>query len=116
MIRLHGTRLSALFLVIAFLAGGYGLTGLDAFLFHSTPHAVRADVAHLDQPGGCGAHAEQCVLALTGARPQYATPASAKVQLGSVVLRAQIPASTIHPPPLRGTLQLPRAPPHASAR
>jgi hypothetical protein len=55
-------RLGALLLLVAFAGGGPGLPELDALLFHSHAELVRADVAHVDLPGGCGAHVEKCVL------------------------------------------------------
>src|SRR3954471_24189390 len=104
MIRAHGRRLGALFLLTAFLVGGYGLSDLDAFLFHSGSHEVRTDVAHFDQPGGCGAHSERCVLALSTARAQAAGSDPVTLRLTPVVL---IPpaASPIHRPAARHSLQ-----------
>ena len=116
MIRATGRRLGALFLLTAFLAGGYGLSDFDALLFHSNGHGTRPDVAHLDQPGGCGAHAERCALALSAATPQYIGQAPIKVRVSPAVARPSIsPAPAPRPAPV-ATLQLPRAPPHASAR
>jgi hypothetical protein len=116
MIRPSGRRLGALFLLTAFLAGGYGLSDLDAFLFHSTHHAVRADVAHLDQPGGCGAHSERCVLALATARPQYAGSGPVRVEFSPVVSNPQASVTPVNRSPTRPSLQYSRAPPRASAR
>ena len=116
MIRRGSRRLGALFLLTAFLAGGFGLSDLDAALFHSQPRGVRADVAHLEQPGGCGAHAEHCVLALATARVATAAAAPVKVRLTPQV--SQVPAaapSTVWSAS-RTSLQYSRAPPHASAR
>ena len=116
MIRPSARRLAALFLLTAFLAGGYGLSDLDALLFHSSTHRARADVAHLDQPGGCGAHAERCVLALSTARPQQVGLAPVKIRLNPVVSRPPVAITPIDRSVATGTLKLPRAPPHASAR
>jgi len=116
MIRSRGRRLGALFLLTAFLTGGYGLSDLDAFLFHSSAHPVRADVSHVDQPGGCGAHAERCVLALSSARPQQVAPTPVKLRLNPVASRPFIAVAPIDRSVATGTLQLPRAPPRASAR
>jgi hypothetical protein len=116
MIRPSGRRLGALFLLTAFLAGGYGLSDLDALLFHSSTHGARADVAHLDQPGGCGAHAERCALALTTARPQQVGLAPVKIRLNPVVSHPPVSNAPIDRSAATGTLPLPRAPPHAPAR
>jgi hypothetical protein len=54
-------RLATLLLTLAFVGGGFGLADLDALLYHGG----RADAPrgpHYDQTGGCGAHAEHCVL------------------------------------------------------
>ena len=53
-------RVYALLLAIAF-AGGVALPDADALLYHSGP--ATAGIPHFDQPGGCGSHAEHCVLA-----------------------------------------------------
>jgi hypothetical protein len=59
-------------LFVAFAGGDLGLPELDALLFHSHAEVVRADVAHVDLPGGCGAHAEKCVLSVFLSGPQLA--------------------------------------------
>jgi hypothetical protein len=118
MIRATGRRFGALFLLTAFLAGGYGLSDLDAFLFHSSIHSGqngRADVAHLELPGGCGAHAERCVLAVATARPAVAGSAPAKVRLAPNVSQPLSPRPPVHPSVGRVSLQHSRAPPRASA-
>jgi hypothetical protein len=116
MIRPHGRRLGALFLLTAFLAGGFGLSDLDAFLFHSNPHGARGDAAHLEQPGGCGAHSERCVLAVATANAAVAASAPVKVRLSPLVFAPQTFATPVHRPITRGSLQYSRAPPRASAR
>jgi hypothetical protein len=115
MSRSSGRRLGALFLLTAFVAGGFGLSDLDALLFHSSTHGARADVAHLDQPGGCGAHAERCVLALSTARPQQVGLAPVKIRLSPVVSRALVTIAPVDRSVATHTLKLPRAPPHAPA-
>ncbi len=116
MIRPLGRRLGALLLLTAFLVGGFGLSDLDAFLFHSNPHGARADAAHLEQPGGCGAHAERCVLAVATARAAAAGSAPVKVRLSPLVFAPQTFATPVHRSIARGSLQYSRAPPRASAR
>jgi hypothetical protein len=64
-------RLSALLLLTVFVGGGFGLSDLDALLYHSG-HRAPAELPHYDQPGGCGAHAERCVLALAASLRQLA--------------------------------------------
>lgn len=107
-------RLSRLFLVVAFVGSGFGLPEVDALLYHSSGHAPPADVAHVDLPGGCGAHAEHCVLALTTSLRQLGVTTTA----GLRVLRVE----TVYPVPAlmpallsadRTNLQPSRAPPVA---
>jgi hypothetical protein len=73
-------RLGAALLLIAFAGGGPGLPELDAILFHSHGEIIRADVAHLELPGGCGAHVEKCVLSAVLAGPQLAEFGLVKVR------------------------------------
>ncbi len=67
MIRLP-RRLAAL--LFAFVGGGFGLPDLDALLYHSAGRGAPAEVPHFDLPGGCGAHAEHCVLAVAASLRQ----------------------------------------------
>jgi hypothetical protein len=64
--------LGALFLLTVFVGGGFGLPDVDALLYHSITRASRPDVAHVDLPGGCGAHSEKCALTTTASAPQLA--------------------------------------------
>jgi hypothetical protein len=80
-------RLGALLLLVAFAGGGPGLPDLDALLFHSHPDVVRANVAHVDVPGGCGAHVERCVLSATLCGPQLVELGLLKVRGTRVVSR-----------------------------
>jgi hypothetical protein len=118
MIRTRGHRLGALFLLIAFVAGGYGIADLDALFFHSGVQGARADVPHLDQPGGCGSHSERCALVQSSARPQQVGAASVKIRLNPIVARPLVALAPIDRSEVSGTLPLPRAPPlrHASTR
>lgn len=109
-------RLGALFLLTAFLGGGYGLSDVDAVLFHSSHHGARADVAHLDQPGGCGAHSEHCVLALATARPQHAGSGLVKLRVNPVASKPHAATKPVPRSPATGSLHYSRAPPRASAR
>ena len=106
-------RLYALLLAAAFMAG-VGQTDADALLYHSGgPHP--ADVPHFDQPGGCGSHAEHCVLAFTASLRQLA---SGLVRLPDLTLAKPLstsarPTDTLRPAD-RINLQPTRAPPTAS--
>ena len=115
-IRSHCRRLGALFLLTAFIGGGFGLSDLDAVLFHSSPHGARADVAHFDQPGGCGAHAERCVLAVATARVASVVPVPVKIRLSPVAIRPLAWTAPVRPSSFRGSHQHSRAPPRASVR
>lgn len=104
-------RLAGLFLALAFVGGGFGLADSDALLYHAdragTPHGP-----HYDQPGGCGAHAEHCVLAVSGSIRQ----ALAALGSLSITTRSSGPAAPHQPaaiprPTDRVNLQPTRAPP-----
>jgi hypothetical protein len=107
-------RLSALFLTTVFLGSGFALPDLDALLYHSSGVA-QPDVGHVDLPGGCGAHAEQCALTLATPITQLAPaiPAVRSISIPparSVILPVEAPPATqprlLHPP---------RAPPVAAS-
>jgi hypothetical protein len=84
-------RFSALFLTAVFLGSGFALPELDALLYHSSGVA-QPDVAHVDLPGGCGAHAEHCALTLATPVPQLAPSQSAIRSLGAApVHRVLVP-------------------------
>lgn len=104
-------RLAALFLTLAFVGGGFGPADLDALLYHTG----RADAPlgpHYDQPGGCGGHAERCVLAAPASiRHAVASLGSLSITIRSAEPAAQHqPASTPRPAD-RVNLQPTRAPP-----
>jgi hypothetical protein len=107
-------RLTAFLLLAAFVGGGFGLPDLDALLYHSGRTAP--EVPHFDLPGGCGAHAEHCVLAVAaslrqlGARlvtaVQLTQAASVRPLVGPVVAPRSTDRSFLHPS---------RAPPFAAS-
>jgi hypothetical protein len=109
-------RMGALLLVTAFIGGEFGLSDLDALLFHSGRHPVPAEVPHFDLPGGCGAHAEHCVLAVAASLRQLGTTATT----GIAVTRAATADRTTTPVATpwsadRTNLQQSRAPPLAAS-
>ena len=109
-------RLGALLLATAFIGGGFGLSDLDALLFHSGRSAAPAEVPHYDLPGGCGAHAEHCVLAVAASLRQL----GATVTTGVPVSRADLPEHIATPVPTprsadRTNLQPSRAPPFTAS-
>jgi hypothetical protein len=79
--RCRHSRLIALLLAALFVGSGFALPDLDAVLYHSH-RAVPVDVAHVDLPGGCGAHAERCALTLMAPLPQLAPATSAVRSIG----------------------------------
>lgn len=109
-------RWIAFLLAATFVGGGLGLPDFDAVLYHSGPRASHADAPHFDLPGGCGAHAEHCVLTLAASvRPLAATAQNgfAITRVGTVE-RAALPLS-VPPSAKPANLHLSRAPPaHAS--
>jgi hypothetical protein len=55
----------AAILLLGVLGSGFALPGLDELLYHRLPANVQVDLAHVDQAGGCGSHAEHCIAAPT---------------------------------------------------
>jgi hypothetical protein len=109
-------RLGALLLATAFIGGGFGLSDLDALLFHSGSNAVPANVPHFDLPGGCGAHAEHCVLAVAASLRQLGTAATASIAVTRVATVDRVAAPVASPRSAdRTNLQPSRAPPLAAS-
>jgi hypothetical protein len=109
-------RISALLLVTAFIGGEFGLSDLDALLFHTGRNAAPAEVPHFDLPGGCGAHAEHCVLAVAASLRQLGTTATTRF----AITRAATPGLVATPVATprsadRTNLQPSRAPPLAAS-
>jgi len=65
-------RLGSLLLLTVFIGGGFGLSDVDALLFHSGFPPSTAETGHVDLPGGCGAHSERCVLSNAASMLQLA--------------------------------------------
>lgn len=104
-------RLAALLLTVAFVGGGFGLADLDALLYHASGSSAPQG-PHYDQPGGCGAHAEHCVL---GA-PVSLRHAAGGLGSPQITTRTAQPAPVSEPastprPADRVNLQPTRAPP-----
>jgi hypothetical protein len=108
-------RFTAFLLLAAFVGGGFGLADLDALLYHSGRSAP-AEVPHFDLPGGCGAHAEHCVLAVAaslrqlGARLVTAARLTQAASVRPVVAPVPAPRSAN-----RGFPHPSRAPPFAAS-
>src|SRR5712691_9116321 len=83
-------RIGALLLATTFIGGGFGLSDLDALLFHSGRNAVPPEVPHFDLPGGCGAHAEHCVLAVAASLRQLGTTATTGITVTRVATADRI--------------------------
>ena len=104
-------RLAALFLALAFVGGGFGLADLDALLYHAG-RAEAPQGPHYDQPGGCGGHAEHCVLAASASIRH----AVAGLESPSIIIRSPERVVSHQPavsprPADRINLQPTRAPP-----
>jgi hypothetical protein len=82
-------RTRAIALLLVLLTGGLGPV-LDAVLFHSAPGEYRS-ASHVEQPGGCGAHAEHCAVVGSFSRPQW-VGSSLRAELA----RADAPRIEIH--------------------
>jgi hypothetical protein len=66
-------RLYAVLLLSLFAGSGIGLPALDELLYHmGRDSAPPAGVAHVDVPGGCGAHSEHCALVASVSVRQHA--------------------------------------------
>ncbi|MDZ4862806.1 MAG: hypothetical protein SGJ01_05100 [Gemmatimonadota bacterium] len=104
-------RLLSLVVVALFSATTITLPFADALLDHLHPSATARPADHLEGPGGCGAHAEHCLLSRTTAtRPAH--PAGAAAQLCVTRGRASATAPlTDKSPRLVPALPLSRAPP-----
>jgi hypothetical protein len=109
-------RLAALLLALAFVGGGFGLPDLDALLYHTAGRGAPAEVPHFDLPGGCGAHAEHCVLAVAASLRQLGSRLVAAVRVTQaaptrpLVIPAVVPRSAD-----RSFFHPSRAPPFAAS-
>jgi hypothetical protein len=83
MVRSRYRRACALVFAAVFLGSGFVLPDLDALLYHSSRVTPPNNMAHLEVPGGCGAHSERCALTLATPVPQLA-PAAAGVGFTTV--------------------------------
>jgi hypothetical protein len=109
-------RLQALLLLTAFVGGGFGLSDLDALLYHTGQRAASADVAHIELPGGCGAHAEHCVLAVAASLRQLGSRVAARVCVIRTTTITRVAAPIPTPRSANRTrLQRSRAPPTAAS-
>ncbi len=106
-------RLYSILLLSFFAGSGIGLPALDELLYHTgRDSAPPAGVAHFDAPGGCGAHAEHCVLSASVAVRQHATLTQQHLRLevsslAPVVFRPVFSLRSVD----RSLLQPSRAPP-----
>ena len=106
-------RFYAAFLAAAFISG-IGMPNADALLYHSR-NPIPAEVPHFDQPGGCGSHAEHCVLAVAASLRQLAGGVFQLPELGLEAPRnLTVPRADVPRPAERTNLQPSRAPPAAS--
>ncbi|HSR15358.1 MAG TPA: hypothetical protein VLL51_06375 [Gemmatimonadales bacterium] len=110
---LHRWRLQIrAFLLAAFLAGGAGIPGLDALLYHQTEQAGAPLGPHFEDAGAV-CHQDTCLAAFSSARladlPRQVTGPTVPVLLALAVQRSDSPSiSSARPPQL-----LPRSPPVA---
>src|SRR5437667_6130024 len=115
MVRLR-RRFTAFLLLAAFVGGGFGLADLDALLYHSAGRGAPAEVPHFDLPGGCGAHAEHCVLAVAASLRQLGATVTSGVALTRVATVDRIATPVASPRSAdRTNLQPSRAPPLAAS-
>jgi hypothetical protein len=108
------SRLTALFLTAVFIGSGFALPDLDALLHHSSTVQASAEVGHVDLPGGCGTHSEQCALTLAAPLPQVA-PGTSVVRSLSLAPAQSTIVSVITPPSTYPRLLHPSRAPPASA-
>jgi hypothetical protein len=105
-------RLSAVFFLAFFVGSGIALPAADELLYHAGRDSAPAGVAHLDPVGGCGSHAEHCVLtSFRSVRPlasvSHQIPPVELAITGDVVFRPVSSLRSID----RSLLQPSRAPP-----
>ncbi|HXE57565.1 MAG TPA: hypothetical protein VNK43_06155 [Gemmatimonadales bacterium] len=116
MIRVPGptARLRALVLLLAFLATGTSLPGLDALLYHWQSAEAPTGLPHLEEAGNCHGHDGHCALGGSLPTARGAEPAAGIARSGAAAFappprpaheapRALRPATTAHPraPPSR---------------
>lgn len=107
-------RLHAILLAVVFIGGGFGVPNADALLYHGGG-PVDAAASHVERPGGCGAHAEHCVLALAASLRQLAGGIGAVPEPSHAPVRVSPIAPAAAPRAVdRVNLQPTRAPPPAS--
>jgi hypothetical protein len=114
MVRLS-RRFTALLLLAAFVGGGFGLPDLDALLYHSG-RVAPVEVPHFDLLGGCGAHAEHCVLAVVASLRQLGARLVTAVRLTPAASTRQLIVPEVAPRSAdRSFFHPSRAPPFAAS-
>jgi hypothetical protein len=109
-----GIRRFAAVLLLGVLGSGFALPGLDELLYHAVRASVRADLAHIDRPGGCESHAEHCIAAPMVYAPRLTAAASLGLPIHNAFGERACPSRTSDPRSSdRHTPQQPRAPPTA---
>jgi len=113
---LGSRRLRALILTLVFVVGTFGISDLDAWLYHGRNADRGTTQPHYEPAGTTCGHADRCVLGVTFPNPRVVTPISVVGRLsrifrvGSVLLALSKPHDTG-----RATLPRPRAPPSLPA-
>ena len=105
------TRFLALVIATVFSATTIALPFADALLDHLHPAAATRHADHLELPGGCGEHAEHCLVS-SGSATLPAHPAGPAAHLGVTTGRCITAAARLTSAlRLLPTLPLSRAPP-----
>jgi len=105
-------RLHALVLTLLVVVGTFGISDLDAWLYHGRGADGGTTQPHYEPAGSTCGHADRCVLGVTFPGPRVVTPISVVGRL-SRVFRVQ-PVLLVPAKPhatSRATLPQPRAPP-----
>jgi hypothetical protein len=101
-------RLQALFLATVFVAGSFGLSGVDVLLDHGVQDGAGAPRVHFENAGGCADHSGHCLLGrlladlrthvLSGAAREATLPAPnpAPPQAGPGAFRPHRPDLSYH--------------------
>lgn len=111
-----GRRLQAIFLLSLFLGAGVGAPALDTLLYHTGHYDLAAGATHFDPPGGCGAHAEHCVLTTCCASgAKFAAVVSGPVRIEAVTQAYPVPRPVARPNSANRTFLQPSRAPPASA-
>jgi len=105
-------RVQALLMTLLVVAGTFGISDLDAWLYHRQGMERGTSQPHYEPAGTTCGHADRCVLGVTFPDPRLVTPISAVGRLTRVLRISGSVPSPVKPHNWgRHALPQPRAPP-----